>query len=65
MAAHFLDDKPLTLRSTTPLLEAIDEIIKREVVLVRDIDRTIVGLVTTTDLSAAAQNPLGGISCVG
>jgi predicted transcriptional regulator len=51
VVADFLDDKPLTLRSSTPLLEAIDEIIRREVVLVRGNDRSIVGLVTPTNLS--------------
>src|ERR1700694_2274425 len=44
-AADFLDDKQLPLRSATPLLEAITEIARREVVLVRGTDRSVVGLV--------------------
>src|SRR5471030_2922567 len=47
LVGDYLDDKPQTLRSDTPLLDAIDEIISREVVLVRSQDRSIVGLVTT------------------
>src|SRR5262245_36766267 len=42
--ADFMDEKPRSLRSTTPLVEAIPEIIKHEVVLVRGVDRTIVGI---------------------
>jgi CBS domain-containing protein len=46
-----LDDKPQSLRQDVPLLDAIDQIAKHELVLVRGHDRTVVGLVTTTDLS--------------
>jgi len=49
--ADFLDPNVTILPSTTPLLDAIAEVVKHDVILVRDRSKVIVGIVTAADLS--------------
>jgi hypothetical protein len=49
--ADCMDSEVHVLAADMPLLKAVDEIIRHEVVLVRDHSKKIVGIVTTTDLS--------------
>lgn len=49
--ASFLDRSVTVLEASTPLIDAIEEVVQHDVVLVRDMRRIVVGIVTTADLS--------------
>jgi CBS domain-containing protein len=54
-----MDPAPPILSARTPLLDAIDHVINHEIILVRDENREICGLVTTSDISVQFRELAG------
>jgi len=63
--ADCMDPEVRVLAADMPLLKAVNEIIRHEIVLVQDQSRKIVGIVTTTDLSVQLRDLTNAFLLVG
>jgi predicted transcriptional regulator len=63
--SDYMDTEVRVLPDDMPLLKAVDEIIRHEIVLVRDRVKHIVGIVTTTDLSIQLRDLTSAFLLVG
>jgi CBS domain-containing protein len=63
--ADCMDPEVRVLAADMPLLKAVNEIIRHEIVLVQDQSRRIVGIVTTTDLSVQLRDLTNAFLLVG